>query len=272
MAINKINLSKLKRCNQYWEEMTPIEGGRLCEKCERCIVDFRNKTPLEIAIMHAYKEGALCGIYSEEQLSDRKSRHSKPRFAYAKSLLVSMGLLTSTANVSAQTTDNKPSIEVMEADEENTSKSESEEETEEAPMEVEKDSTSFLIGGKVIEAGSAEELIGATLWIRGTTVGVVSDMEGGFQLDLTDKIAEIDKEAQVMLVCQYIGFETQEIPLDFEKENHQNMVIKMVEGAEITDFVVRHHYPLHRKIWRTVTFPFRAIGRLVSKPFRKKYE
>lgn len=269
MAINKVNLSKLSRCNQYWDEMTPIEGGRLCTDCNRCIVDFRDKTPHEIAVMHAYKEGALCGIYSEEQLNGgRINLPTSSRFASAKSLLMGIGVLTSAANLSAQTEQVKPDIEVVEAEEKLTPKDiATEEENNQDSIENKSFTNSFLIKGTVKDADTKEELIGVTLWIKDTEVGTVSDLMGEFSLDLKNGIPDIQQNAELTLVCQYIGFETQEIPLNFGEETYTDMLIQIEENrSQITEFVIYHRRPFHKRVWRTLTFPFRKVGQL----FRKK--
>ncbi|MGB0929749.1 MAG: carboxypeptidase-like regulatory domain-containing protein [Chitinophagales bacterium] len=267
MPINKVNLSKLSRCNQYWDEMTPIEGGRLCTDCSRCIVDFRDKTPHEIAVMHAYKQGALCGIYSEEQLNGaKKNIPTSSRFAYAKSLLMGIGVLTSTTNLSAQTKQVKPDIEVVEMEGNLTTKDILKEKTQQGSIEVEVATNPFLVKGKVTDGNTSEALLGVTLWIQGTTVGIATDMMGEFSLDLKGEIPNIEANSEFILVCQYIGFETQEIPLNFGEEAYSNMLIKMEESVEIIEFMVYERRPFHKRVWRTLTFPFRKIGQL----FRKK--
>lgn len=46
--IQRVNLKALKRCDQVWEEMQPIKGGRLCELCNNKITDFRQKSLKEL--------------------------------------------------------------------------------------------------------------------------------------------------------------------------------------------------------------------------------
>ncbi|MEZ4886332.1 MAG: carboxypeptidase-like regulatory domain-containing protein [Chitinophagales bacterium] len=236
MAINKINLSQLSHCNQYWDEMPSIKGGRLCAQCDRCIVDFRNKTPHEIAVMHAYKTGALCGIYSEEQLGGGKMLASKSRFAYAKSLLMGIGVLSSAANLLAQTNESKPNMEVVEIKTMTVDKSlKTESKQDSAKMEVA--ANPFLISGKVVDAKSNEALIGVTLWIKDTEIGVATNIEGRFELDLKEQMPFIEKKDSVVLVVSYIGFNTQEIPIDLTVNQLQNMRIELDnEGIEIIEF------------------------------------
>ncbi|HEX8392152.1 MAG TPA: hypothetical protein VF665_07365 [Longimicrobium sp.] len=59
----------LRRCGQRWDEMKPVEGGRLCGACDRRIVDFRQWTDVEIALAHVRSEQPVCGVYSDPQLA-----------------------------------------------------------------------------------------------------------------------------------------------------------------------------------------------------------
>jgi len=230
-------------------------------------VDFRDKTPHEIAVMHAYKEGALCGIYSEEQLNrNKKNRTTSNRFAYAKSFFMSIGVLTSAANLSAQTEQNKPNIEVVEAETKMVSKAVLKEVDNQDSIERQIIVNPFLIKGKIVDGDTEEGLIGATLWIKDTEVGISADLMGEFSLDLKSEMPNIEMDSEVILVCQYLGFETQEITINFAEETYADMRIKMAEGPQITEFVIYERRPFHKRVWRTLTFPFRKIGQL----FRKK--
>ncbi|MEM9298464.1 MAG: TonB-dependent receptor [Bacteroidota bacterium] len=59
------------------------------------------------------------------------------------------------------------------------------------------------ITGKVIEADSGEPLVGATIRVKGTSIGTVADVDGNFRLSIPD-------DAKI-LVISYVGFVTQEL-------------------------------------------------------------
>ncbi len=46
---NQLNLSQIKRCDQYWDDMEQKDKGRICSKCEKFLYDFRGMSDLEIA-------------------------------------------------------------------------------------------------------------------------------------------------------------------------------------------------------------------------------
>ncbi|WP_127844574.1 hypothetical protein [Psychroflexus aestuariivivens] len=60
-SVTKINLSNLKSCNQVWTDMRENERGRLCQKCQNTVIDFRNKSDSEVAEIHLFTEGKVCG-------------------------------------------------------------------------------------------------------------------------------------------------------------------------------------------------------------------
>lgn len=61
-------MQKPLQCDQYWADMTPADGGRVCGKCEKLIVDFRKKSWAEIQQTHTQSSEPVCGMYSKKQL------------------------------------------------------------------------------------------------------------------------------------------------------------------------------------------------------------
>jgi TonB-dependent starch-binding outer membrane protein SusC len=85
----------------------------------------------------------------------------------------------------------------------------------------------FIITGKVTDEKN-EPLIGASVILRGTIKGVVTDENGGFKLEIDDS------EKNKVLVVSFVGYEKQVI--DIEKRNTINVV--MVEAAALSELVV----------------------------------
>jgi hypothetical protein len=84
----KYNLKSLKKCNQYWDEMNPIIGGRLCAKCDKKIVDFSEMTFSDIAVFMSESNEPVCGFYLPEQLKAINSFNSKFPIAVGLSTLI----------------------------------------------------------------------------------------------------------------------------------------------------------------------------------------
>ena len=91
------------------------------------------------------------------------------------------------------------------------------------------------ITGNIVEAETGEALIGATVQVKGTTIGTVTDLDGNFTLSIPD-----DAES---LLISYIGFITQEIVVD----NRTSFNIKMTLDSETLDEIVVVGYGVQKK-------------------------
>ncbi|MCB0765014.1 MAG: hypothetical protein KDB84_09925, partial [Flavobacteriales bacterium] len=98
-----IDLSRIRRCDQVWDDMSVVEGGRLCTQCSRTIVDFTAMSEEAIARTHAFSESFVCGVYREDQLRPRRSsaQRTTGTLPVAFSLL-SLLLLEPNASLKAQ--------------------------------------------------------------------------------------------------------------------------------------------------------------------------
>lgn len=81
-----------------------------------------------------------------------------------------------------------------------------------------------VIKGTVIDV-NGEPVIGATIQVKGTSIGVISDMEGNFTLS---------NVSEGTLIVSYIGYKTQEIPL----KGRTTVQIIMQDDAETLEEVV----------------------------------
>jgi len=79
------------------------------------------------------------------------------------------------------------------------------------------------VKGKVVEAGSSEGLPGATVVVKGTTVGATTDFDGTFSLD-----ANVGDT----LVITYLGFQTQEVTAA------NGIVVELLASATELDEIV----------------------------------
>ena len=82
-----------------------------------------------------------------------------------------------------------------------------------------------LVRGTVID-DTGLEVIGASILVKGTNQGTITDMEGKFSLSVPD--------ANAVIVVSYIGYQTLEIKVDVTKP----MSIVLKEDAEVLEEVV----------------------------------
>lgn len=56
-------------CHENWNVMLPEEQGRFCRSCEKIVVDFTNKTPVEIRETLMQNTGKVCGRVKKTDLN-----------------------------------------------------------------------------------------------------------------------------------------------------------------------------------------------------------
>lgn len=96
------------------------------------------------------------------------------------------------------------------------------------------------ITGTVVDT-SGEPLIGATIIVNGTSNGTITDAEGKFKLDITDRNS--------VLKVSYMGYLTQEMKLSAEQwQSSQSLNIIMQEDNSMLDEVVVVGYGTQKKV------------------------
>ena len=105
---HKIQISIPEPCHEGWQNMTPVEKGRLCASCQKTVLDFTHLSDNEI-INLVSKNDALCGRINVSQLNRNliETKTKSNYFGYfATSVLAFLGL--GTESVLAQ---EKPVVE-----------------------------------------------------------------------------------------------------------------------------------------------------------------
>ncbi|HET6558939.1 MAG TPA: carboxypeptidase-like regulatory domain-containing protein, partial [Prolixibacteraceae bacterium] len=74
------------------------------------------------------------------------------------------------------------------------------------------------IHGMVKEAETMENLAGVAIYIKGTTIGTVTDLDGTFSMDLNP--------GNYQLVCHYMGYQEQQININLSQDVNLNFFLK----------------------------------------------
>lgn len=96
-----------KPCHENWNEMSPKEKGRLCDKCCKVVIDFTKKTASQIVeILQAKPEQKVCGRFRSDQIAVAvpvaTSRIPRTRLFLAAVYFVFGGLLFSSCHTTKQ--------------------------------------------------------------------------------------------------------------------------------------------------------------------------
>ncbi len=87
----------------------------------------------------------------------------------------------------------------------------------------------FSVSGKVTDTGNNEPLIGANVMLKGTSVGTVTDEEGRYQLDFSQK--------QATLVVSFVGFQSVSASVTGQENLTQNF--QLTEARSLEEVVIR---------------------------------
>ena len=246
-TVEKVNLSGLRACDQQWEKMTPSERGRICGKCDKQIIDFRNFTPLEIAREHALSNLPVCGLYTEEQLAPTKRMTFKKKSTWSSVYLGILGLFY-VNNLSGQETGDSTTIVQTEKDYEKRNTDVIQKSNSPAVQAAD----SIIISGRLTDTND-EPLIHGTVLVKDFNKGTSTDFEGFYHIDLTEFFQDT---SEITLVFSYIGFQTTEVLLrrdevKVEGTNEFNMALTAAE-MELIAFGITIKPPLHKRIWRGI--------------------
>lgn len=91
------------------------------------------------------------------------------------------------------------------------------------------------VSGTVVADTDDEPLIGASVMVKGTSIGVATDLDGNFTLKVPQGAT---------LNVQYVGFKAQEVVI---KDEMTGLVIRMVSDAALLDEVIAVGYGVQKK-------------------------
>ncbi|HEX7847015.1 MAG TPA: carboxypeptidase-like regulatory domain-containing protein [Chitinophagaceae bacterium] len=245
----KYNLSKLKKCDQYWDEMNPVLGGRLCSKCDKKIIDFSNMSFTDIAFFLSESKEPVCGFYLPEQLKEIKSLNLKFPIAAGLSTLIA------TTSFAEKETSSQISIVNIENKQSKT--------TIDSGINLFDTSIkidTFYISGRIEYFDTTTNkylpVEFASIFIKGTNQGVTTDKMGNFKLRY-----QTSDTGTISILITSIGLMTHEISgIELkDKAEIELGTIKMEKWkGEVIEFYVttKKRSGLNR-FWRKVTKPFR---------------
>jgi hypothetical protein len=248
--LSKVNLSKLRPCDQQWGKMKRVGEKRLCEKCEKHITDFRKMSSLEIALTHAQSETAVCGLYRPDQLSWNAIKTTNKSLIPLASF-VSLLTLLSPNSGHGQNTEVKTSVEQT-----STVSSIDQKEIEGSSVESTAQQDSIVIRGTATflhEEGNGEPIPFATVLVKGTEIGTTTDFDGNYSLDISEVPDSLNT---ITLVFNYIGTTRKEIIVPKRSANNVNFDA-VTDNNMIAFSVAVEKVPLHKRVWWRITSVFR---------------
>lgn len=174
--MKKIQLGIPEPCHENWNNMKPEEKGRFCNSCQKTVMDFRNMSDSQLAEFFKKPAGSVCGRFHADQLN-RDITIPRKRIPWVKYFFqFSLPAFLFSMKAAAQgkvIVNEKVSVQEKEA---------FGPEIKKVPVrEVHRQPQSVTINGKITDEIGAP-IYSATVMIKGTTIGVVTDKDGLFSL------------------------------------------------------------------------------------------
>lgn len=222
-------------CEEKWEGMTPVEGGKFCMHCSKTVIDFTNLS--DEAILKAMKNGRgnVCGRLREDQLN--RELVIKPELSFfhaivpkiAASLLLFVGIETAEAQVKKYAT--QPVQQVAQTN-----------------PQVSKPIAKKKISGKLIQgrvSGPSNSGIPfATVFLKNANIHVKTDAEGNFKLFVPAHLLK----SKIILIGAAEGYSNKEFIID-----KKDLLVKqelMLENYNMTVTVEAKAIPLEKSATR----------------------
>jgi hypothetical protein len=264
----QLQLTVPEPCHEGWEKMTPSEKGRFCASCQKQVVDFSVMSDRQVAEFFKKSQGgSVCGHFMTGQL-DRAIDIPKKRIPWVRYFFqFTLPAFLLSLKASAQKTGNKPEI----------SNTKNVNQTTNALLidEMKKNGSGvcsdlkdtalvfrnanpqdqrILIRGYVsprylsiakikgvVTDEMGQPLPGATLFVKGTKIGVAAGNNGEFRIS-----ARMPNDP-LILQASYVGYEVMEIPVD--RTGNDSLVIKLkMARREFTDGFVIISRPVKKEI------------------------
>ena len=207
-----LNLQVPSSCQEKWDEMLPGKNGRYCLSCQKTVLDFTGMTDADLVRYFKDFKGAACGKFTESQLNRDLliPKKSFPWLKYFFRITLPAFLLSLKSSVQGQKI--KPQIEI-------------------APVKLTSVPKIIHTKGSAVTGNVTDEkgtpLPAASVVIKGTNRGVLSDEEGKFMIT--------DVALPVSLVVSYIGYNPQEVKVDSIQQGIQmKLTMEPVNMGEVT--------------------------------------
>ncbi|MCF6402278.1 carboxypeptidase-like regulatory domain-containing protein [Chitinophaga filiformis] len=198
-----IILSIPQPCHESWNEMTSVDKGRFCQRCQKTVTDFSALSDAQIIELLKSKQASACGRFTASQLNRVISvpLPEKRRKPFISVAAVIAALTITMPSVKAATSMNK--IEQT-ADQENKP----------APGNVKAEGSAGFISGIVKADKDGLPLPYATIKIKDRPIGTVTDQSGKFTLRIPDDF----KRKVITLEVSFIGYEKRSIKVLLQKD------------------------------------------------------
>lgn len=207
-------------CQENWEAMSPTEQGKFCAACQKEVTDF---TKFSLAELQQFllKEPNSCGRFQKQQLEEFNAQFqafptpSKIRTWAAAAVLTAVVTLPSFGQETSNSSSTNPPTVVLPASKAATSTTN--------PVTKTSQQKTVVLAGQVYDVEAKEPLPFANVVIEGTEIGITTDFDGNFKLEVPFS------EKPIVLIVSYIGYPTAHQTI-VPNQSREQLLVEMKEG------------------------------------------
>lgn len=234
MAKN-VQLTIPDACHEDWTKMTAAEKGRYCMACQKNVIDFTNMSDREIMHHITRSTGGVCGRLHADQLNRNMTARKESRLPWLKyffQFTLPAFLISIKAN--AQDCKKPPVKQVVQPQQKDLDPR--------LPEKME-DNDALTVRGRVVDS-DGNPVYGASVLVKGTTDGVVTDQNGFYKLIFSD-------EKELVLSVSYVGFETFEMQVKPQRNSAATDIKMTVLRSWTTGAIVMIGYVRPKPVKRS---------------------
>lgn len=206
-----IKLSITDPCSENFNEFQSTEAGGFCQSCQEEVIDFTQMTDREVLQYFASRPSNTCGRFQRSQLKTY-SELTPPKKQWPING-VAAGLLGVTLAATfplnhGHAQGSEPSIVMTDSHQE---------ESQDQETSALSSGEDHIVNGIVLDSEQMP-MIGASVLIKGTTTGTLTNEEGKFSLS--------ELKAGDILIVSYVGFASQEYEVPAKAPAVVNIVLE----------------------------------------------
>lgn len=183
-------------CHESWDAMSGQHDGKFCYSCQKNVIDFTIMSNEQLIVFFKNNNSKVCGKFTSDQLNTDIPVSSK-KIPWLKYILrITIPAFLFSLKSAAQDAKFKEQIQLFNF--------------KNIPVEPPgEDLKENIVKGKIIDE-SGNPLPSATIIVKNTKRGTVSDADGNFSIKVNQNDAS--------LFVTYIGYEAKEIKVNFSGE------------------------------------------------------
>lgn len=225
-----IKISIPTPCYESWQEMTPVEKGRFCNSCQKAVTDFTVMNDQQIIDFIKKHPGSHCGRFLPGQLNTPIQALSQTRQAFVPAAIFAgftslLALFSQQSKATDKDTHLTMQLPLTVTPDEHTK-----------PVAADNDSSSYIIKGRTFlgEGRRKDTLMYATIRVKDTQIGTVSDLHGLFQLQLSKMLFS----GEITLIIQAVGTQTQQLTVQLDEKSLSKELIIVTQELATTGLML----------------------------------